>query len=114
MEKHDDHFTQDTSDQALFREVSDRGWIFITQDKRIRFRAAERHALLEHGLRTFSLVSTANLSAADTIDVLRRARQAMEETVATVHGPWVFGIYKDGSLRPLNVIVDGGQDESEE
>jgi predicted nuclease of predicted toxin-antitoxin system len=111
VETHDDHFAQDASDETLFHEVSARGWIFITQDKRIRFRAAERHALLEYGLRTFSLVSTANLSASETIEVLRRAHQAIEETVATIDGPWVFGIYKDGSLRPLNVTVDADQDE---
>ena len=103
MEKHDDHFKPDTSDDFLFREVSERGWIFITQDKRIRFRAAERQALLDYGLRTFSLVSTANLSAEDTVKVLRRARGAIRKTVADFDGPFVVGIYKDGSLKALNI-----------
>jgi hypothetical protein len=103
VEKHDDHFSPDTPDEVLFRAVSDRDWIFITQDKRIRFRAAERRALLDYGLRTFSLVSTANLSAQDTIEVLRRAHEAMVQTVADVDGPFVVGIYKDGSLKALNI-----------
>jgi hypothetical protein len=103
VEKHDDHFKPDTSDDVLFREVSGRGWIFVTQDKRIRFRAAERRALLDYGLRTFSLVSTANLSAGDTVEVLRRARDAIRKTVADIDGPFVVGIYKDGSLKALNI-----------
>jgi hypothetical protein len=39
----------------------------------MRKRAAELEALIEHGVRAFFIASTANLSAAETTDVLRRA-----------------------------------------
>jgi hypothetical protein len=103
VERHDDHFDHKTPDKTLFREVSARRWVFVTQDKRIRFRGPERQALLDHGLRTFSVASTANLSAGETIDVLMRAQQAILETVKEREGPFVVGIHKDGSLYELTV-----------
>jgi hypothetical protein len=65
IEKHDDHFGPRTPDKELFGEVAARGWVFVTQDKKIRSRAAERRALVEYGLRTFSVASTANLGRGD-------------------------------------------------
>ena len=75
----------------------------ITQDKKIRSRAAERRALVAHGLRTFSLASTANLSAEQTIETLRKAKPKIDEVLATDPGPFVYSIRKDGSVRPLPV-----------
>jgi hypothetical protein len=103
VEKHDDHFGPQTSDVDLFQEVSQRDWVFVTQDKKIRSRAAERRALVAHGLRTFSLASTANLSAEDTIEALRKAKPKIDEALASDLGPFVYSVRKDGSIHRLPV-----------
>jgi PIN like domain len=92
-----------TTDQELSREIAARGWVFVTQDKKIRSRAAARRALVAFGLRTFSVASTANLSAEDTITALRAAKAKIDETLANDTGPFVYGVRKDGTLHRLPV-----------
>ena len=103
VERHDDHFDQDTPDQVLLVQVAERGWAFVTQDKRIRRRPLERQALLDAGLGVFAVSSTANLSAEETAAVLIAAEEGVFEAFATVERPFVFGIHKDGSLHRLDV-----------
>jgi hypothetical protein len=103
VELHDDHFAQDTIDEDIFPVVAERGWVLITQDRRIRTRPAERLALIEYGLRTFSIASTANLSAVETITVLRAARAGIDEQLRQLWPPFVVAIYKDGSLAELGL-----------
>jgi len=70
---------------------------------RIRRRAPEREALLAAGLRTFVIVSTANLSGEDTANVLIRAEEGIFEIVRTVEGPFIYGIVRDGSLHEFEL-----------
>jgi mRNA-degrading endonuclease toxin of MazEF toxin-antitoxin module len=83
--------------------VAARGWVFLTQDRRIRTRPAERQVLIEYGLRTFSIASTANLSAVETIAVLRAAKAGMREKLGELPPPFIVAIYKDGSLSKLDL-----------
>jgi hypothetical protein len=103
VERHDDHFGQTTPDEEIMAAIALQGWVFMTQDKHIRRRAPEREALLEAGLRTFVIVSTANLSGEETANVLIRAEKAIFETVRTVAGPFIYGIVKDGSLNEFEL-----------
>jgi hypothetical protein len=103
IEKHDDHFSFEITDIELLPEVAKRGWVFVTQDKMIHRRPAEKQALLESGLRTFLIVSTANLSANETIEVLERARQEMFFIALSETGPFLYGIRKDGTLSPVKL-----------
>jgi hypothetical protein len=98
VERHDDHFGQTTPDTEIMSGIASRGWVFITQDKRIRRRAPEREALIGAGLRTFAIISTANLSAVETGAVLVRAEAAIFEAIEAEEGPFLYGIVKDGSL----------------
>jgi PIN like domain len=103
VEKHDDHFLPDTKDPDLLAVVAEEGWAFITQDTRIRRRPAERQALLESGIRAFALVSTANLSATETIEVLERAEVEVKRALSGSVGPSLYGIRKDGSLTKIDL-----------
>ena len=46
VELHDDHFSQDAQDQVWLTEAGERGWIVLTKDKHIRYRAVETNALI--------------------------------------------------------------------
>ena len=54
---HDDHFRQETPDEEWLREVGQRSWIVLTKDTQIRYRAHERAALRQAGVRAFVLVA---------------------------------------------------------
>jgi predicted nuclease of predicted toxin-antitoxin system len=101
VELHDDHFAEDTPDEVILEAVARAGWVLVTQDRRIRKRAAELDALIEHGVRAFFIASTANLSAVETTDVLRRARAAMTTALGEFAAPFVVAIYKDASTRRI-------------
>lgn len=103
IERHDDHFGQKTTDQELFQAIATRGWIFLTQDKKIRRRAPERLDLLRFGLRTVSVASTANLSAADTAAALLAAEEELFAALAREPPPFIIAVYKDGSIKRLAV-----------
>ncbi len=103
VERHDDHFAQDASDDLILRTVFRRGWIFLTQDKKIRTRAPERRILLDYGVRTVSIASTANLSATTTIETLLAAERAIFAAVVTEPSPFILAVYKNGSVRRLDL-----------
>ncbi len=42
VEIHDDHFQSDAKDEEWLGEVGRRGWIILTNDKKIRYRSNER------------------------------------------------------------------------
>ena len=80
--------------------VAQRGWVFLTQDARIRYRSAETAALREAGLAVFVLI-TANLSAHDKVRILEKARSAMKRVAAGEPRPFIWRVGKDGSVKPL-------------
>lgn len=98
IEAHDDHFEPVTKDVDLLPAVAAKGWIFLTQDARIRYRSAEATALREAGLKTFVLV-TGNLSAERTVEILEKARKRMEQIASQEAAPFIYRVGKDGSLK---------------
>jgi uncharacterized protein with PIN domain len=58
VEVHDDHYAPDAKDEDWLVEVGRRGWIVLTKDDRIRYRATERMALMSAKVRTFVLTSS--------------------------------------------------------
>ena len=100
IEAHDDHFDQVTKDVDLLPAIAAAGWVFLTQDARIRYRPAEANALREAGLRTFVLV-TANLSAERTVGILKKARRRIERVAANEDAPFIYRVGKD---RPVKQV----------
>jgi hypothetical protein len=112
IERHDDHFDQDTPDGVILGAISARGWIFLTQDKRIRTRGPERRILLDQGVRTVSIASTANLSAEATSTVLLAAEEAIFSAVLANPAPFIIAVYKDGSLKRLDLQDHASEEHS--
>jgi hypothetical protein len=102
IELHDDHFPQNTKDVDLFPVVARSGWVFVTQDARIRYRPAEKEAWLNAGLRVFVVV-TANLGADATVSILEKARGRMEATAEAELAPFIYRIAKDSSIGRIDV-----------
>jgi hypothetical protein len=98
VEAHDDHFAQVTKDVDLLPAVAAAGWVFLTQDARIRYRSAEAQALRKAGLKTFVLV-TANLNADSTVEILEKAWKRIERVASQEDAPFIYRVGKDGSVR---------------
>lgn len=103
VERHDDHFAQDTPDDVILRAIASNDWVLLTQDRKIRTRGPERRILLDYGVKTISIASTANLSANSTIQTLLKAKAAIFEAIAYHSAPYIVAVYKDGSLRLLEL-----------
>jgi PIN like domain len=82
----------------LLPAVAAAGWVFLTQDARIRYRSAEANALREAELRTFVFV-TANLSTERTVEILEKARRLIERVAANEDAPFIYRVGKDGSVK---------------
>ena len=100
VETHDDHFPQDMKDPELLPAVAARGWVFLTQDWHIRYRAAEARAWREAELKVIVL-ATGSLTAEETVEILEKARTRIERTAARQDAPFVYRVAKDGSLRQV-------------
>ena len=99
-EGHDDHFPEDTKDPDLLPAIAKRSWVLLTEDRRMRYRASEREAYLEHGLRIFVLV-TGSLPTATKVAVLLAAEDEIRHVLSEERGPFLYRIAKDGSLLRL-------------
>lgn len=98
VELHDNHFAQDTKDAELLAKIGERGWLFITKDKRIRYRSLERDAALNANLRVFVLAATKNSTGKQLGELLVRHRAKIERTARKQPPPFIAGVYESGIM----------------
>ena len=100
MQIHDDHFSQNATDEAWLREVGRRGWIVLTKDTWIRRRSNERTALMHTGVRAFVLVA-GNLSGSEMARVFVTALPAMHRFIARHNPPFIAKVTRSGAVSLL-------------
>ncbi len=100
VEIHDDHFAQDTLDEDWLLEVGRRGWIVLTKDARIRYRAHERDALIRAGVSAFVLVGK-NLSAPAMAEILVRSLPKILRFAERHQPPFIAKITRSGAVSRL-------------
>ena len=97
---HDDHFRQGTPDEEWLREVGQRRWIVLTKDTQIRYRAPERIALMQSGVRAFVLVA-GNLSGREMAEVFVKALPAIRRFVTHHNPPFIAKVTRSGAVSML-------------
>jgi predicted nuclease of predicted toxin-antitoxin system len=97
VERLQDHFPVNAQDVDWLPVVSQRGWIILTKDKNIGKRIIELGAVANSNARLFTLVS-GNISSAETAQVFASVIGKCEEIVQQEAAPFIFKIYKDGSV----------------
>jgi len=97
---HDEHFDADTPDEVWLAEAGRHGWIVLTQDQHIRYRAIELRALTEAGVLAFVVVA-AGATGTELGRLLVRALRRMRAIAAMTHRPAVFLLRRDG--KPVRV-----------
>jgi len=94
---HDDFFAQNEPDEGWLASVGQRGWIVLTKDDYIRYRAAERQAMLLYNVGCFVLMRR-NDTSEQLLVTLAAAWDKIEGTITSDVRPFLYAIYKDGSI----------------
>ncbi|MFY9662332.1 MAG: hypothetical protein WAJ97_17045 [Terriglobales bacterium] len=94
---HDDYFPPDAPDNLWLSEVSRRGWVVLTKDKRIRYRASELAAVSTTKARVFTLTA-GSIQAREMADIFILAMPKVQAFVARNSPPYIVTISRSGLL----------------
>lgn len=96
---HDDYFPQDAKDEVWLADVGENGWIVLTKDKHIRYRAAEIHALRTANVRAFVLTSRGDLTGAEVSQIFVKAMPAIKWLCENTAPPFIALVDRGGNVR---------------
>lgn len=89
-------------DEIWLPIVGQNDWLAIMRDKHIRYRSAEKRALLENGVRAFCLTGSAgNWSMWQMTDLIVRKWDQFEQKGQTEAGPFLYAVTYDPQLRRI-------------
>lgn len=91
-------------DPGWARLVARHGWVAVTRDKHIRYRAAEKQAIAGAKLALFVLMSRYNLSRPEIIDCIQAAAPKMAAFLRKNEPPFIASIYQDGRIKFLEKL----------
>jgi hypothetical protein len=94
VERATEHFPRGTPDATWLSEAGRRQWVVLTRDKRIRYRALERLALQNAGVRAF-VFTGGNVSGAETSEILVAALRRIITIAHSVPAPFVYHFGKN-------------------
>jgi predicted nuclease of predicted toxin-antitoxin system len=97
VEVHDDHFPPDAPDNLWLSDVSRRGWVVLTKDKRIRYRASELAAVSATRARVFTLTA-GSIQAREMADIFILAMPKVQAFVVRNSPPYIVTISRSGVL----------------
>ncbi|MBM3955551.1 MAG: hypothetical protein FJ309_13220 [Planctomycetes bacterium] len=101
VERHSDHFADDIPDEGWLPVVGSRGWVVLTNDKRIRHRRIQREALLAARIRAFVLTA-GHLSSAEASDTWVRQLPKIERIAVSRPPPFIAHVDRS-SVRVMPV-----------
>ena len=96
---HDEHFPQDAKDEVWLAEVGKRGWVVLTKDKHIRYRASEIQALRAANVRAFVLTSRGDLTGAEVSQIFVKALPSIKRLCEKTAPPFVALVDRGGNVR---------------
>ena len=103
---HDDHLPLDAPDEDWIALVGRNGWVAVTKDKRIRYRAGEYRSIEEHSARVLVL-RMSNAKGPDIGRVLASSIDRIAHFAAKTPAPFLAGIYGDGRLKQFDSPFSG-------
>lgn len=99
---HGDRFAGDTPDAEWLAAAADQGWLVVTRDQRIRYKANEQAAMVRARLHLFALTQ-GGLSAAETAAIVVRAYPAMLRAAREVEPPAFFSVSRAAEVHRLKL-----------
>lgn len=96
-EIHDDHLPPAAADEDWIRLCARRGWLGVTKDKNIRYRAAEIGAIVAAKAAVLVLRAK-NATGAAHAEILVTAYEPIASFARSTPRPFVAGINRDGKF----------------
>ena len=103
VEVHDDHLPPDAPDEDWIALVGARGWVAITKDRNVRYRAAELEAIRRHKARIV-VVRMKSATGPDIAELLVKARRRIARYAAKTPPPFVAGINASGTVKTYEIV----------
>ena len=101
---HHQHFAPDSPDEEWLLAVQSNGWLIVTRDKNIRYKANEHRALVQARLLMFVLTQ-GGLSAQETGRIVCQAYPAIAKLAARTKPPAIFSVTRAAEVRPLKFVT---------
>jgi predicted nuclease of predicted toxin-antitoxin system len=98
VEIHDDHFDSNAQDTEWLPAVAAKGWVILTKDEKIAYRALEQLAVSQANAKLFVLVS-GNLSGPKMAAAFKSALKTMQRFINHHPAPFIAKVYKSGEVR---------------
>lgn len=97
IEKHDDHFEQNTLDIVWLEECGNRNWVVISSDKAIKKNFLEKQALMKSNLASF-FFTTASLTSEQQFEIVEKAIKRIANVVFSNKKPFIARLDKEGGV----------------
>jgi hypothetical protein len=97
VEIHDDHFPTTAHDEDWLQEVGRRGWIVLTKDRGIRYRAPALAAIRASAVRMFVLTA-GDLQGSEMAAIFARALSRLTTVVRREPAPFIAKITRASVL----------------
>jgi uncharacterized protein with PIN domain len=97
---HDDIFAQNTPDEDWLKEAGKKGWIILSKDNRIRYRANEVSALESANALAFILIA-ANVTGEEMAAIFIKASKRMIALAGESKRPAIFTLGRDGKPKKI-------------
>ncbi|MGH7324614.1 MAG: hypothetical protein ACREJ9_08200 [Candidatus Rokuibacteriota bacterium] len=100
VEIHDDHFAPDALDEVWLREAGERGWIVLTKDRGIRYRAPALAAIRLATVRMFVLTA-GDLQGPEMAAIFVKALPLIVRVARGQVAPFIAKVTKSGAVSLL-------------
>lgn len=97
IEKHDDHFEQNTLDVVWLEECGNRDWVIISSDKAIKKNFLEKQALMKSNLASF-FFTTANLISEQQFQIVEKAIKRIANVISSNKKPFIAKLDKESGV----------------
>ena len=97
---HDDHFASDEQDINWLKVAGEKGWIVLTKDRRIRYRALEKMRHMKAGVAAFFLTSE-DLKGNEMAEIFVHTLPAISKTIINYQKPFIAKITRNGRVSVL-------------
>ena len=100
MYVHEDYFPADAKDEVWLAEVGEKNWIVLTKDRKIRYRAIERIALMNAGVGAF-ILTAGNLDGEEMAQAFVKALPRIHKFLAKHRRPFIANVTSRGQVSLL-------------
>ena len=102
VEVHDGLLPPDAPDEEWIALVGRKGWVAVTRDKNIRYRAVEINAIKKHAARVV-VIRMKNATGPQMAELLVKERHRIARFVAKTKAPFIAGIPRSSTVRAYEI-----------